>query len=87
MDTTQQQIASANTLAYVRGQEAAFQAVSGHDWSLEQARYRNGFALRGTPARKHKRNRQESKARARWIGLVRFYNPEAFHTGNYQLGA
>jgi hypothetical protein len=42
-------------------------------------------APRPTQERRHKRNRQESKARARWMGLYRFYRPEAFHTGEYGL--
>lgn len=53
MNTIPQQIASANLLAYVRGQEAAFTAATGADWSLEQMLYRNRQALRGTERRKH----------------------------------
>jgi hypothetical protein len=47
---------------------------------------RHPAALRGTPPVRHKRNRQKSKARARWMGLFRFYRPESFHDGEYSLG-
>lgn len=44
---------------------------------------RHPAALRPTEERRHKRNRQESKARARFMGLYRFYRPESFRSGEY----
>lgn len=80
MNTLKQQIKSGYALRAVRQAEAlAGQTVSQH-YSP------GGFRLLSTPAVLHKRDRQDSKARARWMGLVRFFTPEAFHSGEYGLG-
>lgn len=80
MNTLKQQIHSGSLLRNVRAAEA----MAGH--TVSQHYSPGGFRLLATPAVRHKRDRQDSKARARWMALVRFFTPDALHTGEYGLG-
>lgn len=92
MNSLKQQIKSQHALAQIRHlcAVAGVAAISHAYFGLNTRRpTTKGFAALscyGTWPRKHKRNRQTSKARARWMGLVRHFTPEAFHTGEYSLG-
>lgn len=79
-NTLKQQIKSGYALRAVRQAEA----LAGH--TVSQHFSPGGFRLLSTPPVRHKRDRQESKARARWMGLFRFFRPESFHDGEYGLG-
>lgn len=79
-NTLKQQIRSATALQAIRQAEA----LAGH--TVSQHYSPGGFRLFATPPRRHKRDRAESKARARWMGLYRFFRPESFHDGEYSLG-
>lgn len=86
MTAVHQQIASANLLALVRGKEAFFQLHTGLDRTLAQALYGSPHRPIGTQARKHRvTDRAARKLRAKWIGVARFYNPDLFWSGRYQL--
>lgn len=74
-----QQIASQTALRAVRTAEA----MAGH--TVSQHYSPGGFRLLATPPKGHKRNRQTSKARARWMGLCRFFG-QPLIGGDYQLG-
>lgn len=75
-----QQIKSASVLQHVRQAEA----MAGH--TVSQHYSPGGFRLLATPPVRHKRDRKESKARARWVGLFRFFRPRSLHDGEYGLG-
>lgn len=79
MNTLKQQIKSGYALRAVRQAEA----MAGV--SVSQHYSPGGHRLLSTPAVRHKRNRRESKSRARWMGLVRFFTPNALRTGEYGL--
>lgn len=79
-NTLKQQIKSGYALRAVRQAEA----LAGH--TVSQHFSPGGFRLLSTPPVRHKRDRQESKARARWMGLYRFFRPASFHDGQYELG-
>lgn len=80
MNTLKQEIKSGHALRAVRQAEQ----MAGH--TVSQHYSPGGFRLLATPPVRHKRDRQESKARARWMGLIRFFTPDAFKTGEYELG-
>jgi len=80
MNTLKQQIKSGYALRAVRQAEM----MAGH--TVSQHYSPGGFRLLSAPPVRHKRDRQESKARARWMGLIRFFTPDALHTGEYGLG-
>lgn len=77
-----QQIKSATALQSIRQAEA----MAGHTVGQHYRPFRQFPQLLATTPRRHKANRQESKARARWMGLYRFFRPESFHDGEYGLG-
>lgn len=70
--------------AYVNIRTA--EAKAGHTVGQHYQPWARFPQLLGTQPRRHKRDRQESKRRARWMGLVRHFHPEFIDGGDYNLG-
>lgn len=82
MSINHQQLISSHILSVIRAaeQRLGLASVLHHYQPLPQFPQ-----LAGTQARRHKRDRQVEKLRARWIGLCRTINPALFYSGDYGL--